>query len=201
MRVGMILVLTLVLVSLGGLACADECNSARYVYNNNGTTTDCRTGLIWLNNTNCLNDFNGVDKSSGVGYLTWYDAMKWVAGLQDTGDTNTGCGLSDGSYAGDWRLPTKTELMAMLESAKKQGLINPSLTNGAGTANWSAGQPFANVQSSGYWSSTTYPGDAYIAWVVSLWNGGSFGYGKTGGSFVWPVRGGQSGSFGSLIIE
>jgi hypothetical protein len=157
----------------------------RYEDNGNGTVTDCRTGLIWLKNANCTESFGGIDKS---GSSTWYDAVTWVAALADTR-----CGLTDGSYAGDWRLPTKTEWMAMVTSAQKQGFTIPTLTNRAGTAKWSPGDIFDNVlASSWYWSSTDSAYYTDGVWIVALWNGSmSSGVKPYDGGYVWPVRAGQ----------
>jgi hypothetical protein len=180
-------------------AYADDCNSLRYVSNGNGTITDCRTGLIWLRDANCTDSFGGINKTTGQ--LSWYNAMKWVANLRDTGVPTDSCALSDGSSAGDWRLPTKTELMAMIESAKSKGYTAPALTNAAGTMQWTNGNAFFYVQSLGYWSSTTGAGGTGSAWGVDMWGGYVDYYGKAGYYYVWPVRGGQSGTFGNLIIE
>ena len=80
MRVGTIIVLTVVLVSLGTCAYAADCNNGgRYEDNTDGTVTDCRTGIIWLKNANCTDTSNGIAIPTGV--LTWYDALTWVAGL------------------------------------------------------------------------------------------------------------------------
>jgi hypothetical protein len=54
--------------------------------------TDNLTNLIWLKNANC------------DGQKDWNEAETWAANL-----ASGTCGLSDGSSAGDWRLPTKTE--------------------------------------------------------------------------------------------
>jgi hypothetical protein len=161
-----------------------------------GTVTDCRTGMIWLKNANCTDPSGGIDpnESGGQG-LSWYDAMKWAAGLHDGL-----CGLSDGSSAGDWRLPTITEWMAMVAYAKKNW-TKPVLSNGAGTGQWTEGDIFNNVQSSLYLSSTMDVYNSILAWAVSMW-GGSVGFThKLVNTYVWPVRGGQEGTFGSLIIE
>ena len=144
------------------------------------------------------------DTSGGIanptGELSWYDAMKWAAGLE-----HLPCGLTDGSTPGDWRLPTKTEWMAMVAYAKSQAYTYPALTNGAGTAKWSEGNIFAGVATSHiYWSSTSDSGSTSSAWTCAMWNGnmGMGGVDKSIASIrVWPVRGGQSGTFGSLRVE
>jgi len=199
MKIKRTMIFMAVLILFGTWVYADECNTLRYVDNNDGTITDCRTGLIWLKDANCTNTFNGIDKSSG--YLTWYDAMKWVAGLYDTGSPPTGCGLSDSSYPGEWRLPTITEWRAMVAAAKKLGLGNPILTDATGTAQWTSGNPFLNVQLDNYWSSTTNATFGNSAWGVGIYNGSVFINYKSNYGDVWPVRGGQSGEFGSLRIQ
>ncbi len=188
-----IIAITVVMVLYGALAYADECNSLRYVDNGNGTVIDCRSGLTWLKNANCLDIVNGVDKSGGS--LTWYAAMDWAAGLG-----NGLCGLSDGSLAGDWRLPTKTEMMAMIASAKKQGFTMPILTNAPGTAKWSNGNLFDNVLNNNYWTATTHTSET-SAWYVSLYNGSVDYYVKNGMIYVWPVRVRQFVTFGDVSVE
>ena len=203
MKVIKITVLLAVLMLFGTYAYAVDCNSgARYEDNNgNGTVTDCRTGLVWLKDAACSDQAGGVTPTAGE--LTWYDAMKWAAGLYGgTISTPGPCNLTDGSSAGDWRLPTKTEWMAMIQSAKNQNISEPTLTNGDGTAKWVAGNAFNNVQPSGdYWSSTTNANDTSHAWDVYLGSGSVINLNKSSNFYVWPVRGGQSGSFGSLFIQ
>ena len=79
--------------------CADNAN--RYVDCGNGTVTDQVTGLIWLAEANCF------------GTQTYTDAMT-MAGTLATGQ----CGLTDGSVAGDWRLPT---LASGIRRLRKRG--------------------------------------------------------------------------------
>lgn len=151
-----------------------DCANGRYEDNGNGTVSDCRTGLIWLKNADC------------PGLLNWDNAVAWV------GNLGSGiCGLTDASSPRDWRLPTKTEWMAMVASARKQGYLNPSLTNREGTAKWMQGDLFDNVQASYYWSSSTVAGGPYEGWYVHL-DGGNVGWhNKSIIKYVWPVRAGQ----------
>jgi hypothetical protein len=195
MNVGKIVVVVAVLVLFGTCAYAADCNSGgRYEDMGDGTVTDCRTGMIWLKNATCTETSNGIIFNPN-GNLNWYDAMKWVAGLGDGL-----CGLSDGSFAGDWRLPTKIEWMAMVAYAKSR-YSSPPLTNGAGDGHWTSGDVFTNVQSNAYWSSTSYPNFTNYAWEVNTWVGSMGSNLKSYESYCWPVRGGQSGSFGFLTIE
>jgi hypothetical protein len=189
----------LVMSLLSSVYALDDCNVVRYVDNLDGTMTDCRSNLIWLKDANCKDTSNAVPK--GDGHLTWKNAMKWVAGLH-----NGLCGLSDVSNAGDWRLPTKTEFMAMIISAKKQGFHDPVFTNYQGTGNWGVptvqSYDFQNVLTDTYWSSTTVAYDTTGAWALVMFAEGIMANGyKVSSFYVWPVRGGQSGSFGTLRIE
>jgi hypothetical protein len=203
-----IVVMLFILMLFGTCTYAADCSDGgRYEDMGDGTVQDCRTGLIWLKNANCTDSSNGVqpDTTKTLGTLNWYDAMKWVAGLSG-GDSPVDppgpCGLTDLSSAGDWRLPTKTEWMAMIAYAKSR-YTDPVLTNGAGTGHWTSGDVFTDVQSyGGYWTSTTVAQYNISAWFVQLYSGGYMDFGnKVGINFVWPVRAGQSGTFGSLRIE
>jgi tetratricopeptide (TPR) repeat protein len=71
----------------------------RYTDNGDGTVTDNKTNLIWLKNANCAGR-----------KMTWKKGMQWAAKL-----AHGQCGLSNGSKAGDWRLPTKEEWEAMID--------------------------------------------------------------------------------------
>jgi hypothetical protein len=127
MTIARAIVLAFVLVLIGTSVYAADCHSgSRYEVLSTGTVQDCRTGLIWLQNAKCTNTLNLVLNPDG--YLSWANAMKWVAGLQDGL-----CGLTDGSAAGDWRLPTKIEWMAMVAYARDH-FSNPTITNAAGDA-------------------------------------------------------------------
>jgi hypothetical protein len=137
----------------------------------NGAVTDNLTGLIWLQNANCSATLGGVAKTT---FLTWDKALAWSNALQ-----SGYCGLTDNSNAGEWRLPTKKELQSLVDLANH----SPSLPTG---------HPFTGVQEDFYWSSTSQAVDpAYYAWVVYMSIGHMNINGKSGSSYVWPVRGGQ----------
>ncbi len=145
--------------------------SYRYIDNGDGTVTDTRSGLIWLKNANCFGEQN------------WKTAMQSAAKLADGQ-----CGLSDGSKAGDWRLPTKEEWKAMIDTKYR----TPVISNAAGTDKWQEGDTFSGVQASTYWSSTAYASDTGYAWNVYLGGGGVFLVFKTNMNYyVWPLRGGH----------
>jgi hypothetical protein len=78
-----------------------------------------------------------------------------------------------------WRLPTIEELASLVDASQPA----PTLPSG---------HPFSNVQSSNYWSATTFADNTGFAWSVFFDFGGvDLGGGKTGATFVWYVRGGQ----------
>jgi hypothetical protein len=133
----------------------------RFTDNNNGTVTDNLTGLIWLKNANC------------DGGKTWADALIYCNAL-----ANGTCGLSDGSVAGDWRLPNVKELQSLIDFGNYDSAL-PS------------GHPFSGAQSDFYWSSTTNANYTGIAWLVYLYDGHVHHDIKARNVYVWPVRGGQ----------
>ncbi len=136
--------------------------SPRFVTGTTGIVTDTLTGLIWLRDANCF----GVQKT-------------WTQALSDANSLASGsCGLSDGSSAGDWRLPNVRERQSLID----YGFSDPALPSG---------HPFTNVQWSGYWSSTTVAGNTTYAWCVSMHNGRVQEVEKSNTRYVMPVRGGQ----------
>jgi len=145
--------------------------SPRFKDNANGTVTDNMTGLIWLKNAGCLG------------------GNEWSAALISANTLATGaCGLTDGSIAGDWRLPNLDELESLIHAQ----YASPPLSNTAGTGPWSEGQPFTNVQQvAPYWSSTTSIASPTKAWYVIFDDSAVFVANKTTGCYIWPVRGGQ----------
>ena len=117
--------------------------------------------------------------------------MKWQDALDFCNDLGSGsiidCGLSDGSSAGDWRLPNIRELQSLIDYRYSA----PALPNTQGTGRWAEGDPFINVSALMYWSSTTATGiDMIYAWGVNIFdNFTDYGY-KSGNLVgVWPVRG------------
>lgn len=147
----------------------------RFTDNGNDTVTDKLTGLIWLKNANCF------------GARTWDQAIADCSGL-----ASGSCGLTDGSSAGDWRLPNRSELNSLIDV----NYFGPALSNASGTGQWTEGNTFTNVQSSLYYSSNTcqQPGNSDQAWTVGMHDGYincDYGFTKANSCFVWPVRGGH----------
>lgn len=67
---------------------------------NDGTIRDNETGLIWLKDASC----SALLGTNPEGRADWDTANSAAADLADGT-----CGLTDGSEAGDWRLPAKEE--------------------------------------------------------------------------------------------
>lgn len=146
----------------------------RFTDNTDGTVTDNLTGLIWLKNANCF------------GARNWTDALSYCNGL-----AHETCSLTDGSTAGDWRLPNVKELQSLIDFA----FSSPALSDDAGTGQWTGatGSSFIGVQSESflYWSSTTYATNPNGAWGVYMYTGSAGSDYKVASSYVWPVRSGS----------
>jgi hypothetical protein len=123
---------------------------------------DKLTALIWLQNAN------------GFGLQTWLNALNTAHSLADGQ-----CGLSDGSMAGEWRLPNVKELQSLIDF----GSFDPALPTS---------HPFSGVQFAPYWSSTTLAKVLNLAWYVRL-DSGRPDADRKGIALgrVWPVRGGH----------
>ena len=142
----------------------------RFKDNGNGTVRDRLTKLIWLKNANAF------------GTRTWEQALSDANAL-----ASGSAGLTDGSKAGDWRLPNVKELQSLIDFA----YIGPALSSASGTSKWSEGNPFSGVRSDYYWSSTNSPDSAAYAWCVLLADGYVYSDPKAATGYVWPVRAGK----------
>jgi hypothetical protein len=144
----------------------------RFTDNSDGTVTDNLTGLIWLKKANCF------------GIKTWNQALSDCNGLAD-GE----CGLTDGSIAGDWRLPHLRELQSVIH----YGVYNLAVPDTAGTGQLTEGDPFTGVTWAHYWTSTTSADSTNTAWVIDFYDGDVNDNAAKGGvnGYVWCARGGQ----------
>ena len=149
----------------------------RWCDNDDGTVKDMTTGLVWLKN------------ASWGGQRPWrrddspdcsesphpcYDDAHARAGLLYAGASGTD--LSDGSVVGDWRLPTKSELVGITQGTEYVSSSNIH---------------FTGVQSEPYryWSSTTLDSLINHAWAVRMSDGEVDADNKNSNiTWVWPVR-------------
>ena len=174
----------------GQTTCYDETGEV-IACANTGQDGDWLAGALWPNprfvsgtgtEAACM-----LDKLTGLmwpkngnlagGTKTWQQALDYSNGLTSL------CGHND------WRLPNIVEL---------RSLINDEEPN---NATWLNSQGFNSVQSGYYWSSSTRAYYALYAWSVNMWFGGIYSYDKDDSYYVWPVRAGQSGSFGTSAVD
>jgi uncharacterized repeat protein (TIGR01451 family) len=154
----------------------------RFTDNGDGTITDNLTGLIWASNGNIMPTRDSgwdADYVFNDGAVTWQHALDYVAKLNAENYLNHN----------DWRLSNVIELESIVNNAE------------ANSTTWLNAQGFTNVQASVYWSSTTSANDTDYAWYVNMYGGFVGHYYKSYCYYVWPVRGGQSGSLGNLDIS
>jgi hypothetical protein len=178
---------TITLPQTGQVSCWDDTGAA-VPCSGTGQDGENRTGLAWpaprfIANadqtvTDSLTSLSWSRDADPTGANTWQGALDQIKTLNSQ------------NYLGhnDWRLPNINELASLVNRQQ----ASPAL--------WLNSQGFANVLPLGYWSSTTSAitwlstSDASSALIVDMFNGATGRYAKTGTKYVWPVRGGQSGS-------
>src|SRR5579872_6790633 len=145
--------------------------SPRFIDNHNGTLTDTMTGLIWLKQADCIQN-------------TWPNALASVNSLA-TG----GCGLSDGSRAGQWRMPNRNELQSLSDRAQTNlaQYFDYKYVNKDGSVFQSP--IFTNyIESQFYWTSTTNAADPTEAWTVYSCDFGVYDIPKSAIGYTLAVR-------------
>jgi hypothetical protein len=139
----------------------------RFTDNADGTITDHLTDLVWSKNADC------------------FGTRTFAQGLADAAGLESGqCGLSDGSAAGQWRLPNRNELRSLMDFSHNL----PALP---------AGHPFVDVVAASYedmyWTSSDYSNDRRAAMDLRPSTATLYGAWKWLTGRVWPVRGGEPG--------
>jgi len=132
----------------------------RFTDNSDGTVTDNLTGLLWLRD------------GTRFANLSFSDALAACDALADDG-----VALTDGSAAGDWRLPNILELGSLTDF----GQIGPALP---------VGHPFIAGNAGTFWASTTTAINANRAWTIGMGIGRIMDSAKGQLNQAWPVRGG-----------
>ena len=144
----------------------------RFTDNGNGTVADNLTGFTWLQDLGCFGD------------RSWEEALSDSAALADGT-----CSLTDGSSAGDWRLPNGREILSTISHERTR----PALPTG---------HPFTNVPPhfnyNYFWSSSSWAQIPSWAWYESLADDGQLAFGdKVALRKVWPVR---DGGYANLVF-
>ena len=129
-----------------------------YTDNSDGTVTDNQTGLVWQK-----------DHKDDCATLTWEDALSYCSTLA----SGSG-GLTDGSVAGDWRVPSALELFTLSDMEYPSSSYLNSVFTQTG---W-------NSTCYGYWSSTTVPSGTSNAYTLYSYDGRISYYNKPGGYFL-----------------
>jgi hypothetical protein len=156
----------------GSLQTGAHLTYPRFIDKGDGTVTDTMTGLVWLKQANCIRD-------------TWANAAATVTTL-----ASGACGLSDGSKAGDWRMPNRKELASLSDRME---------TNHADFFNaryvWkSNGQVyrepiFSNfVVSEYYWTSSTVAAAPSSVWTLYSCDFGVYDTDKGSMGYTLAVR-------------
>lgn len=127
----------------------------RFEIQNSLTVLDRLTGLSWPR-----------DGASAMWPLTWDQAQAWV------GDRNSESFLG----YGDWRLPTRRELLSLISLAHSRPALPP-------------GHPFQNIFQHWHWTATASAAAPGHAWRVHFEGGRLFPGPKTAAHMVLPVRG------------
>ena len=132
------------------------------------------TFLICSSGSQLPGEYENPEKSAtSVPFVPWADALTNVNALE-----NLQCGLTDGSSAGDWRLPNVRELQSLIDYNN----YDPALPSG---------HPFTNEQSGPYWSSTSVNFSLNFAWLAYVFDGIIHHTIKSFHNYVLAVRGGQ----------
>lgn len=146
--------------------------SPRFIDNGNGTIADTVTGLIWLKRANCINN-------------TWASALATINSL-----ANGQCGLTDGSTAGQWRMPNRSEMLSLSDRAP----TFPQAEYFTGQAHGGTGPVTGPVVFNSfvsfdyYWTSTTNAADTSQAWTVWSCDFGVYNIAKSEMRYSLAVR-------------
>ena len=146
-------------------------SSARFIDNGDGTLADTVTGLTWLKQADCINQ-------------PWAGALAAVNAL-----ASGQCGLADGSSAGQWRMPNRSEMLSLSDRAPTfpQAAYLDGQYQGTGTVTGPV--IFSNfIVSNYYWTSTTNAADTSQAWTVYSCDFGVYNIAKTDLRYALAVR-------------
>ena len=143
----------------------------RFIDNNNGTLTDTVTGLTWLKRANCI-------------HTDWASAVAAVNTL-----ANGQCGLTDGSSAGQWRMPNRNEMLSLVDRAETNQALkfNTVFMKANGSVDQTAiFDTFNELEY--FWTSTTNSSDISQAWTVFSCDYGVYNINKIELGYSLAVR-------------
>jgi len=156
-----------------------DINPMSYTDNGNGTVTDNNTGLMWQK---CSTGQNNDDTCSGTALdYNWYRASGTYHAWYNP-DSQDVCGSLNLGGSSDWRLPSKKELITIVDYAVPYP--GPTIRTAY----------FPNTKlSHQYWSSPNDANHPYIgfAWYVNFTNGYVNFDSGVFANYVRCVRGGQ----------
>lgn len=150
----------------GDLQCGAVWPEPRFTENGDGTVSDHLTGLMWLQNGNCL------------GTLSWQAAVNAVAALNDSLESSK-CDQLRAKYD-DWFLPDILQLEALFNSEQPYA------------HDWLNQWGFIDVYPGAYWSATTSP-NPYTGWLLHFDTGEVINAGKVEKAYVLLARREQVG--------
>lgn len=158
----------------GTLATGAPIPQARMIDNGDGTITDSLTGLVWLKQANCIND-------------TWAGALTDISQL-----ASGACGLTDGSTAGQWRMPNRREMESLQDRGQNNHALYFDETFDSAFPSAIPTQPAVFVsmpEFQYYWTSTTNASNAAEAWTVFSCDFGVYNTVKSATGYSLAVRG------------
>lgn len=151
----------------------------RWIDQGDGTLVDTVTGLVWLKQADCI-------------HQTWQVAAAAVNAL-----ASGQCGLSDGSQAGSWHMPSRTELQSLSDRAENNHADFFDSTyifwSRASFQSW-AGVTFRlpifnNLLTvEYYWTSTPDAADSTKVWTVYSCDFGVYDTPKSNTGYALAVR-------------
>jgi hypothetical protein len=142
-------------------------NRMSFTDNGNGTVTDNITGLMWQ------------QQDDGATH-NWYQATGTFDGDYNSDTKNVCAELTTGGYS-DWRLPTKKELITIVDYSKTYP--TPSID-----------AVFLQTQTQPYWTSTEHSQYSAAGWQISFYNGDAAAQWKhvSTSMYIRCVRGDQT---------
>ena len=146
--------------------------SPRFVDHADGTVVDTVTGLVWLKKADCI-------------HQSWSGALAAVGAL-----AQGQCGLSDGSKAGNWRLPNRAEMLSLADRAETNMALRFNTTFLKADKSVEQAAIFTNfIEFEYYWTSSTDAFDTSQAWTLFSCDYGVYNIAKASVGYTLAVRG------------